>query len=507
LPNSGLEPFPPNLKSAVRDGLEFETPGGRPGSGGSGAFRPPEGRTMPDAVPPVPAGTAWSSRNALRGGVLAALSSAAAPPVHEEAPPVAEPVEPEPPPRGFGAALRAAGRRGLRHARPLAMPFLHRFQMRLGTAIDASDLATRVAGIESALAAYAERAEDSAARRFDAVLEKLDAAQERADATFQRVVAVRARLDAAEGRIGAAHRQAEAAQARLDEASLRLDALQGAVAALTGIAQAGAARRAPIPLGAEVMAWTPDGYLLLPAEDPRLVAAMSEGGVLEPGTRRVLSALLGPGGAFLDVGAHVGTMALPAARRVGEGGRVFAVEALPRLAALLRRNMALNDMDGRVSVAACAAADEDGEALLHPGEVLGHTSLLPQPEGAGREAVRVPLRRVDGVVPAGTRIAVAKIDAEGAELRVWRGMRRVLADSPGLAAVLEFGPSHLARAGIAPADWLGELTADGFEAYAIDEATGACRPADASALAAVFSVNILLLRPGAAARHPELVSA
>jgi hypothetical protein len=121
--------------------------------------------------------------------------------------------------------------------------------------------------------------------------------------------------------------------------------------------------------------------------------------------------------------------------------------------------------------------------------------------------VRVPVRRVDDVVPPGTRIDAAKIDAEGAELEVWRGMRRVLEESPGLAAVLEFGPSHLARAGVSPEAWLGELEGAGFESYMIDEATGACRPASAPALAETFSTNVLLLRPGAASRHPDLVFA
>jgi FkbM family methyltransferase len=265
--------------------------------------------------------------------------------------------------------------------------------------------------------------------------------------------------------------------------------------------------RAPIPLGDDVMAWTPDGVLLLPAEDLRLLAAMSEGGVLEPGTRCVLSALLRPGGAFLDVGAHVGTVTLLGARRVGERGRVFAVEPLPRLAALLRRSLALNDAAERVTIAACAAGAAESEATLHVGEVLGHSSLLPLPDAPSSGTVRVPVRRVDDVVPPGTRIDAAKIDAEGAELEVWRGMRRVLEESPGLAAVLEFGPSHLARAGVSPEAWLGELEGAGFESYMIDEATGACRPASAPALAETFSTNVLLLRPGAASRHPDLVFA
>jgi FkbM family methyltransferase len=255
------------------------------------------------------------------------------------------------------------------------------------------------------------------------------------------------------------------------------------------------------------MAWTPDGYLLLPAEDLRLLAAMSEGGVLEHGTRLVLAALLEPGGAFLDVGAHVGTMALLGARRVGEHGRVFAVEPLPRLAALLRRSMALNDLADRVSVAACAAGEADAEGLLHLGEVLGHSSLLPlssapkRRSGAGarpadrrRGARRHPDRRRED---RRRRVRVAGVarDAAGAG-REPPPRRR--------AGVRPFAPRPRRHH---PEAWLGELEAAGFASYTIDEATGACRPASAPALAGVFSTNVLLLRPGAAARHPGLVFA
>ncbi|MBD0273019.1 MAG: FkbM family methyltransferase, partial [Acetobacteraceae bacterium] len=325
------------------------------------------------------------------------------------------------------------------------------------------------------------------ARRLDAAAD--DAAQ---------------RDEAAQRRLGEIGRQLEAAQRRLDEIGQQSEAAQREVPDLL---QARLPPRAPIRVGDEFLVRTPDGYLLLPAEDVRLLAAMSEGGVLEPGTRRVLATLLRPSGVFLDVGAHAGTMTLLGARCVGGEGRVFAVEPLPRLAGLLRRSLALNDAAERVSVSACAAGEGDAEATLHVGEVLGHSSLLPLADAPESGAVRVPVRRVDDLVPAGTRVDVAKIDAEGTELQVWRGMQRVVAESPDLAAVLEFGPSHLARAGVTPEAWLGELEASGFESFTVDEATGVCRPASAPALAGVFSVNILLLRPGAASRHPDLAFA
>ena len=452
-----------------------------------------------DATPQQPprAHEASSTRKAVRGGVLAAMvAKAAEAAAAAGAPPAIQPPPPAPPTSGLGTLLRAAGRRGLRAARPLAAPFLHRFQMRVRTAVDASDAAARIAGIEQALARLCDRSDAGAAEIRDGI------------AGLERLIAENARrLDALRRSSDTAKRDISGVVEAAADSARRLDAIRGEIASLSEAVASGLARRPPIPVGDDFLVHTPDGVLLVPGEDLRFLAVIADGGVLETGTRRVLAALLRPGCAVLDVGANVGTMTLFAARAAGPAGRVFAVEPTPRIAALLRRSMAVNDVADRVAVLECAAGDREGEAVLHLQEVMSHNTLLP-PEGTeGRGAVRVRVAPADALVPAGTAIDVAKIDAEGAELRVWRGMGRILAESPDLAAVLEFGRPHLARAGVAPGDWLREVAAPGFEAYAIDDTTGACRPASAASLSETFSVNVLLLRPGAAARHPGLVFA
>lgn len=445
-----------------------------------------------DAVQPQPRTHQAPSptHKAVRGGVLAASATGVA-----GKPPAPQPAPQPAPARGLVALARAAGRRGLRAVRPLAAPFLHRFQMRVATAVDESGTAARIAGIEQALARLGERpdAEAAAMRREIADLRRL-------------VVENAQRLDALGRSSGATGRGVSSILEVAADNARRLDAIRGDVASVSETVRASAARRPPIPVGGDFLVHTPDGVLLVPAEDLRFLAVIADGGVLETGTRRVLAALLRPGRAFLDIGASVGTMTLFAARAVGQTGRVFAVEPTPRVAALLRRSMAVNDVADRVTVSECAAGDREGDALLHLREVMSHNTLLP-PGSEGRGTVRVPVSPADALVPAGTAIDVAKIDAEGAELQVWRGMGRILRESPDLAAVLEFGRPHLARAGVAPEDWLREVEAPGFAPYMIDDMTGVCRPASAQSLTEVFSVNVLLLRPGAAARHPGLVFA
>lgn len=263
------------------------------------------------------------------------------------------------------------------------------------------------------------------------------------------------------------------------------------------------AQRVAIPLGQEVLARTPEGYLLIPAEDvPLLIAMFESGGRLEPGTVAVIQAILREGDVVLDVGANVGLTVLPAARRVGASGRVIAVEAGSRVAGLLGRSLALNGVAERVSLHHAAAGEAPGRAVLNIGMTSGHSSLLGLPGSEGVEEVEV--KPLDELVEPGTRIRLAKIDVEGYEPQAWRGMRRILAENPEMAVLVEFGPEHLKRAGITPADWMALFTGAGFTPYEVDETLGVVRPArPVQDLSALHSVNLLMLQRPVSA-YPEL---
>ncbi len=243
---------------------------------------------------------------------------------------------------------------------------------------------------------------------------------------------------------------------------------------------------------ADALVRTPFGWMLVPIEDPLLLRCMTNGGVLEPGTTRVLTALIREGDTVVDVGAHIGLLSVPAAQAVGETGRVIACEPLPRLRELLRRNVYINALGDRVAIEACACGEQSGLATIHIGQVLGHSSLVPLEEET--TTLEVPVRSLDEIVASGQRIALIKIDAEGFELEVLAGMRRVCLENPQLAIIVEFGPSHLRRANIAVSEWIGAFTRVAPKVYEIDEMSGRCSPLRHSGLDEVVSMNLLFLR-------------
>lgn len=291
----------------------------------------------------------------------------------------------------------------------------------------------------------------------------------------------------------------EATERRFRDVVARLDALGSRLESIEATLQPLARC---IPLGEDVLSHTPWGWLLHPAEDLALLAGMlNGGGSHESGTRIVLQSILEPGDVCVDAGAHIGILTVVMAHSVRPAGRVIAIEPTPRLAALLRRTVVLNNMQELVTVEACALGGEDGTALLSTDTSTMNSSLVVLEKATG--AIEVPVRRLDSLIAQGTQVVLAKLDVEGAELAALAGMSRVIADSPDIALVVEFGSSHLRRSGTAVADWIGAFRGAGFTPWEIIDPDGAISPLRISGLDEVYSVNLLMLRH-APARWPRL---
>jgi hypothetical protein len=91
-------------------------------------------------------------------------------------------------------------------------------------------------------------------------------------------------------------------------------------------------------------------------------------------------------------------------------------------------------------------------------------------------------------------VDVVKIDAEGAELNVMRGMRNVIAHNPGIRILMEFGPSNLVHANVAPEELLNWLEANDINYARVDDVSGELLTTCQSELIAAFS-TVLCLSP------------
>lgn len=171
-----------------------------------------------------------------------------------------------------------------------------------------------------------------------------------------------------------------------------------------------------------------------------------------------------PGETVVDCGAHIGAFALMAARKVGPSGRVLAVEPGPESGALLAENAARAGL-AQLDIRACALGDRDGVTELYLGTgPEGNPAADTVFPTADRRAMRVPMRRLDGVLKEERLGAVdhLKIDVEGAELMLLAGARETLARTRRV--VMEVHPERLD-----PEAVLSVLKSAGFSCQTLSE--------------------------------------
>lgn len=138
----------------------------------------------------------------------------------------------------------------------------------------------------------------------------------------------------------------------------------------------------------------------------------------------LLAYATGKGGAFIDVGANIGAVALPFAKARPDW-RVLAIEAHRGLAGVLAANVYGNQLYGVEPIHAAAGAKSQLIDFATPQlSARGNFGILSvHSKGEATEQVR--MLRLDDIAPADTR--VVKIDVEGYETEVMAGAKALLA--------------------------------------------------------------------------------
>jgi FkbM family methyltransferase len=196
-------------------------------------------------------------------------------------------------------------------------------------------------------------------------------------------------------------------------------------------------------------------------------------GVWEPVITRFIKARLRPGDLFVDVGANIGYYTLLAAKLVGPGGSVVAIEASPRIVTLLEENIRLNGFTN-VEVIQAAVADRRkrvqvfaaGAGNLGQSTIVASTAAaLAAPVEAEIDAYALPglvgIERLRGA-------RFIKVDIEGAEAEMLDGIRDVLATfGDETEWIVELAPPALREQRRSAQEFLELFTAAGYQVYLI----------------------------------------
>ena len=167
-------------------------------------------------------------------------------------------------------------------------------------------------------------------------------------------------------------------------------------------------------------------------------------GTYEPELQAALRELVQPGAIIYDVGANIGYVSLLLAKAAGPAGHVYAFEALPENAGRWQTNIALNGMDGRLSLFTGAVTQAAGPVsfLVHTSGGMGKAAGSAGRDDRYQTEITVPGICLDDFVydQGNPAPQVVKMDIEGGEVLALPGMRRVLAEARPLMLMELHGP-------------------------------------------------------------------
>jgi FkbM family methyltransferase len=217
--------------------------------------------------------------------------------------------------------------------------------------------------------------------------------------------------------------------------------------------------------------------------DPLDSLLLSVNGTYEEAELDLFRDCLRPGDTVLDVGGHIGLYALEASAAVGPQGRVVTFEPSSANFAILEHNVAVNGCTNVVLVKAAAADGEGETTLVLSRENSGDHQLAPADTGptltgatptadtdTETDTERIRAVSIDTYcAEAGiTRVAVIKMDIQGAEPIALAGAHHTIDVAEDLILFTEVSPPHLASRGGAEA-YLRSLVAAGFDLWQLED--------------------------------------
>ncbi|GAA1921270.1 FkbM family methyltransferase [Streptomyces durmitorensis] len=191
-------------------------------------------------------------------------------------------------------------------------------------------------------------------------------------------------------------------------------------------------------------------------------------GAWEPHMTRWLQSRLRTGDTFVDVGANIGYFAVLGSRLVGSAGRVVAIEASGAFHERVLRHIEINGCDNvRAVNAAVSDRHETLTFILASSNNMGANSIVPY-DGPAESSFEMKARPLPEILDEDelTRARVIKIDVEGAEGGVMRGLAPVLGQlRPDVEIAVEVTPERMAQLGDSIDELMDTMAGHGFRTY------------------------------------------
>ena len=189
------------------------------------------------------------------------------------------------------------------------------------------------------------------------------------------------------------------------------------------------------------------------------------------------------GDIVIDVGANIGYYTLIFAQLVGASGKVFAFEPEPKNFELLQKNVKVNDYSNTINEN-YAVSDSNGNVSLFLAKngIVGHRISNFDINLNSILVKKITLDDYFTKLNLIDKINFVKIDVEGFEFGVLKGMTRIIEKSKNLKLFLEFNRVGIEAAGFDPKEILDFLYKNNFKIYFLNYNENSIKEADKNQL-------------------------
>jgi FkbM family methyltransferase len=200
----------------------------------------------------------------------------------------------------------------------------------------------------------------------------------------------------------------------------------------------------------------------------------------EPATTKIFKEIVKRGDTVLDIGANIGYFSLLARTLTGPTGIIYAFEPELKNYDYLVKNIKVNKFENEALNVAVGNVNGDIDLFKCPYDSGHHT--IQQDKGITEyrkrswlrfftphkiERLKVPIVRIDNkiIMP----VDVVKIDVEGSEFEVLKGMKNLLDRNDNIKIIMEFFPLLLREMGTNLNDLYKYIKANNFKIFIIPD--------------------------------------
>ena len=213
---------------------------------------------------------------------------------------------------------------------------------------------------------------------------------------------------------------------------------------------------------------TPRGHKFRMHITPRFEGHYSNG--YEVFSSRLVPNLVKKSDLFLDVGAHYGFYSLLAAE-ANPHMKIISVEPVPENFEILQKNMEENEISspkGRLIRA--AVGNRIGKVELFKSAASDNSGMFKHPNAPSVGKFEVQTTTIDEILREDDSKSIfIKIDTEGNELAVLKGMEKTFEKCRDLSLLLEMNPKMFKLAGTSCKEVVEYLSSKGFNVYGVDD--------------------------------------